>query len=534
MQPSGYSTPRTLHDATHSLGSAHQRDGTLWQEQGRPEVYWIRDGERLHIPNPYVMEALNLDWNAIQTVPQGGLDHIPLDLSWTPLGNTTPGSVVHVPLNAAGAILWNAGKVYWPLPVATTKRLVAWGQEVRTIELQGWIGGGGFNDQDPDFSYHFEVDAGWALARGIDLSQLVKVGNILQLPSEEHDGTADGRAWCAKPLIKLEIVGHPPKGQRDRKKPPDWGVMDSSPLLDDPSAPEFDKKPPTWPFDPTKPVPGNVAIADGDYVHVYGSLVTDKRHSNDKNFPATVNDAIELWKTGLGNNENDDARWTEVHPPDWFKVCSAPGSQVLRGVVVVAPGTFPWRARIESVLDVDIPAPPKPAPNSVLHFREIVGPETDTGTIIEGNATLTGAEVTQTTNPDQIHVHVKVGGRRSYVGGSPGKFRALYWLAWDVPGPIPPGPPLGAGPHRVSCATKHRVGRLTAIFTIGGVNDDGSRWVLPRDAAIAAIDAGTRFYTESDGRRADVVVARRFGRRYLKTRGDSVRRNNLLRLPACS
>jgi hypothetical protein len=111
MQPSGYSTRRTLHDATHSLGSAHQRDGTLWQEQGRPEVYWIRDGERLHIPNPYVMEALNLDWNAIQTVPQGGLDHIPLDLSWTPLGNTTPGSVVHVPLNAAGAILWNAGKV---------------------------------------------------------------------------------------------------------------------------------------------------------------------------------------------------------------------------------------------------------------------------------------------------------------------------------------------------------------------------------------------------------------------------------------
>jgi hypothetical protein len=42
-------------------------DGELFQEQGRPEIYLIRDGERLWIPNPYVMEALSLDWNAVQT-----------------------------------------------------------------------------------------------------------------------------------------------------------------------------------------------------------------------------------------------------------------------------------------------------------------------------------------------------------------------------------------------------------------------------------------------------------------------------------
>jgi Protein of unknown function (DUF3892) len=506
-------------------------DGSLWQEQGRAEVYWIRDGERLRIPNPYVMEALNLDWNAVQTVQQGDLDHIPLDLSWAPLGDATPGSVVHVPQNVGA--LWNAGKVYWPVPLVTTKRLVAWGQEVRTVELRGWMGGGGFNDQDPDFSYHFEVDAAWALASGIDLSQLVKVGNILQLPSEEHDGTADGRAWCAKPLIKLEIVGYPPKGQRDRKKPPDWIFKSPEFVLMDDTAGDAYKQCVIWPFDPREPLPGNIAIGDGDYVRVYGSLVTDKRHSNDKNFPATVNNAIELWKAGLGNNENDDARWTEVHPPDLIEVIPSPAPQVLRGVVVAAPGTYPWRAQIESTLDVDIPAPPKPASGSVLHFREIVGPETDIGTIIEGDATLTGAAITQTTNPDGIHVHVKVGGRRSAIGGTPGKFRALYWLSWDEPAPPPPGPPLGPGPHRVSCATKRRIGRLTAIAAIGGVNADGSRWVLARDAAIAAIDSGTRFYVESDGRQADVVVARRFGRRYLKTKGDSVRSNNLLRLPTC-
>jgi len=492
-------------------------------------VWWIRDGERLHIPNPYVMEALDLDWNAVQTVPQGGLDHIPLDLSWAPLGNATPGSVVHVPQNVGFA--WNAGKVYWPLPVATTKRLVAWQQDVRTIELRGWIvGDGGPNTDDPDYSYHLDVDAGWALERGIDLSDLVKVGNILQIGGTEA-GVTDGRACCAQPLIKMEIVGHPPKGQRDRKKPPDWIVEDTTFLLTDTSAGEAYNKPPIWPFDRTRPAPGNVPIPDGTYVRVHGSLVTDKRHSG--GFAPTINDAIELWATGLGNNQDDQARWTEIHPPDWIEVLPAPGSQVLRGVVVAAPGTYPWRTQIESVLDVDILAPPKPAPNSVLHFREIVGPETDLGTIIEGNATLTGAAITQTTNPDGIRVHVKVGGRRSLVGGAPGKFRALYWLSWDAPGPTPPGPPLGAGPHRVSCATRRRIGRLTAIASIGGVNGDGSRWVLSRDAAIAAIKAGTRFYVEADGRRTDVVLARRFGRQYLKTRGDSLRRNNLLRLPQC-
>jgi hypothetical protein len=492
-------------------------------------VYWIRTGERLRIPNPYVMEALDLDWNAVQEVAAGGLDHIPLDLSWTPVGDATPGSVIHVPQNVGFA--WNAGKVYWPLPVATTRRLVAWGQEVRTIELRGWISTAGPNNDDPDFSYHLDVDAGWALERGIDLSDLVKVGNILQL-GEPEAGITDGRAWCATPVIKLEIVGFPPKGQRDRKQPPDWAFVDPAFLLTDSSAGDAFNKPPIWPFDPTKPAPGNVSIADGDYVRVYGSLVTDKRHSG--GFTPTINDAVELWATGLGNNVDDQARWTEVHPPDWIEVLPAPRSQVLRGVVVAAPGTFPWGARIESVLDVDIPAPPKPAPNSVLRFREIVGPETDAGTIMEGNATLTGAAITQTTNPDGIHVHVKVGGRRSFVGGDEGKFRALYWLSWDAPGPTPPGPPVGAGPHRVSCATKRRIGRLMGIATIGGVDSDGSRWALSRDAAIAAIEAGTRFYVEVEGRRVDVVVARRFGRRYLKTRGDSVLRNNLLRLPSCS
>ena len=42
-----------------------------------------------------------------------------------------------------------------------------------------------------------------------------------------------------------------------------------------------------------------------------------KRHTGDT---PTIIDAVNLWATGLGNNEDDQARWTEVHPPDWIEV----------------------------------------------------------------------------------------------------------------------------------------------------------------------------------------------------------------------
>jgi hypothetical protein len=80
----------------------------LFQEQGRPEIYLIRRAARLHIPNPYVLEALSIDWNAVQTVARG--NHIPLDPSWEPLGNSTPGSAVFVPTDVGIGV--NAGKVY--------------------------------------------------------------------------------------------------------------------------------------------------------------------------------------------------------------------------------------------------------------------------------------------------------------------------------------------------------------------------------------------------------------------------------------
>jgi hypothetical protein len=148
-----------------------------------------------------------------------------------------------------------------------------------------------------------------------------------------------------------------------------------------------------------------------------------------------MRDAVLQWRTGGGNNEDDQARWTEVHPPDWIEILrtGGPATQTFRGITVVAPGTYPWHAPIQSALDVDITAPPRPGSDAVLRYREFVGSETVDATIVEGNATRTGALISPLAHRDGIHVHVKVAGTRSYTGGSPGKFRALYWLYWDGP-----------------------------------------------------------------------------------------------------
>jgi hypothetical protein len=424
-------------------------EGMLVQEEGSAEVYLIRDGERLHIPTPYVMDALSLSWNDVQHVAAGSLAQVPRDTSWDPLGSSTPGSTVFVPVgNFPGGL----GAVWWPLDLATVKRHVAWGVEVHTIELRGWITGpGGPNPLDPDFSYGLEVDVAWVLERGIDLTALIKVGNILGIGAPQA-GITDPRAWCATPDIKMEICGFPPKQQRSRVYPPDWITELPGVLLDAPDAGAANHKPPKWPFDPGMPPPGNVTINGGEYVRVYGSIVSDKAHPKPSGAPVVSDQAwqraVGLWQqAGRDNWPDCQARWTEVHPPDWIEVVHPPKpiNQVFRGVAVAAPGAFSWNPTLTSTLDVDILALPKPSPDAILQFEEFVGPETDVGTIVDGNATKTGALISELTNPDGIRVHVKVAGAKSPFGGQTGKFRALYWLHWEVPD-HPKRPPQAPDP----------------------------------------------------------------------------------------
>jgi len=77
---------------------------------------------------------------------------------------------------------------------------------------------------------------------------------------------------------------------------------------------------------------------------------------------------------------------------------------------------------------VTIPGPALPRPR----VQESVGPDTNLGTIIEGNASRTGAVATVL--DDRVHVHVAVQGQGGW--GAPGKFVGIYRVSWDSPPPL--------------------------------------------------------------------------------------------------
>ena len=63
----------------------------------------------------------------------------------------------------------------------------------------------------------------------------------------------------------------------------------------------------------------------------------------------------------------------------------------------------------------------------------------------------------------------------------------------------------------------------------------GSGWRMTLDQAITAIENGTdTFHTMVDGKRAEVIIAKHNGNKYLKTENDGEQPNNLLSLPECS
>ena len=94
-----------------------------------------------------------------------------------------------------------------------------------------------------------------------------------------------------------------------------------------------------------------------------------------------------------------------------------------------------------------------------------------------------------------------------------------------------------AAEHQVTCITPDQSDADRRIDRIGGssgAKNTGGAWRLKLDSAIAGIENGTwRFWTKANGKRVEVIVATRNGRKYLKTEADGAEPNNLLALPHC-
>lgn len=391
-------------------------EGQLYREQSTPEVYVIHDGAKVWIPTPDALFNMGYDWSRVQVVPDGTL--APFQKITIESSSPTPGCLVFPPENH---------KYYALTNVASTTRVVSRGGEIRIIELRGWLRhvDDKCNASDPDFHYDLEVDAVWAESRGIDLNQIIKVGNILISP---YDYGREPKAVICTPLIHVELNGWGfGSTLPGALKPTDWtfsGVAGEGCANVE------------WPFNPLRPsdedflplhpVPAPDSLQSGQYVKIIGSLLSDEPHSNEND---ERDDAKEAWAGGRSHWDADNpARWTEIHPPDTIRVLEdRKPTETLKAVAVIAKNGF--FSGEERFISADILAPPaRPSTPHRLAYRELVGPETILESIDEGNANKDGARID--VFDDRIRIYVRVKGKSRL--REPGKFKALYRVWWEA------------------------------------------------------------------------------------------------------
>ena len=483
---------------------------TIVREISKSEIYLIYNGKRMLVYDNKteldLVTAMNLDLAWVRSVPDGSLSSIPIMKLES--ASLTPPSLVFPPDNQGGKFF---------LDVPGSIKLQTQYKEIRIVEIRGWLRliEKGCNGTDPDWHYSLDIDPEWADSKGIDLNQILKVGNIIKcdlLSAKTIKRIPSAYAILALPSIHVELNGWRPKTTNlpegwfytSRPKPSDWNKSISEEVCKNYGT--------IWPYDPLNPNVGDSRLDSflppiipdkAPYVSISGSILMDNPHIEsgwienkllrwfgfNPIYQGTFWDylrdhfgikitkdiaeqeenevvaAMQIWATNKSPTDpTNPARWTEIHPPDIIKVLPyKEPKETLRGIAVVA-NNGPLVGETRSI-SVDIyPPSPRPLSISKLEVKELVGPETNFSTIIEGNVTKSGARIT--TYSDRVNVYVKVQGQGAY--GAPGKFKAIYRVGWaTLPPPSPTPTPIVSDEQWGTRWTAKNADGTLEVFVIG-------------------------------------------------------------------
>ena len=317
---------------------------------------------------------------------------------------------------------------YYPLDVASAVHKVIDGNPVNLVELRGWLravdvapnnaNDGGWRD----WSYHLELDPEWLDAMGIDIMQVYKVGNI-DLDTNSH--STEGL------VIKVELNGWDmngpnavPAGDPSHGRPFNALYKNTYPLgwqaYYGPTPNIY------WAYNPQRPLYWQDSLREDQYVRMYGSLVVDEPHNYDGN--NQVKAAKKLWCRNCkdvpgGWDRDNPARWTEMHSPDLISILYPAGAKERKEKIVSVALSTAWPDVKPFTLTLTPPAY-KPPNATHVEVREMVGPESDLGTLTSGNSNRSGALIINNGTTATISLTL------SPSIGRPCLFRATYRVRW--------------------------------------------------------------------------------------------------------
>lgn len=343
---------------------------------------------------------------------------------------TIPPSDVWPPRLIQEDILKSYQKLY-PLNLASSVEKTVDSFPVRLVELRGWLRDihQKANEENEgewkDWRYNLELDPEWLDSLKIDFNQIFKVGNLY----------IDGTDWVrvGRLIIHVELNGWDDsirtmdKGTNGRPLNPLYKItfpLGWQTYNVDPQARNV-----YWPYNPRHPLYWQDPLEDGQYVRMYGSIVTDDPHQHHKT-DIQGNSIKALWN-GLGRAESDPshpAQWTEMHSPDIISVLKHKDKKETDTAVAICADI----SHTPQTLNITLRPPgTKPRPTAHAEVTELVGPESDLGTITAGRIAPTGSSTVFAgafinNMGDSANISIAV----SYSPFRTGLFKAIYRVKW--------------------------------------------------------------------------------------------------------